>query len=184
VIKLIREGTTGGLANVLHRENIKGKTKINHWRIKDGIIYSENSDYVMTNGLVWDFNSLYPATSCSKVNELIKYTNNRMYMPLRLAYYTKNKDDIMRIINDRNNDKLFIVELKGGIYDENGINKCINFPPIFRNIHVKPTANVVGEIMSNQYMKVNKFSNLEKVKPEKKLTQLLSTMGEYMVFST
>jgi hypothetical protein len=105
-------------------------------------------------------------------------------MPSRLIYYTKNKDDIMRIINDRNSDKLFIVKLKGGIYDENSINKCINFPPIFGNIHVKPTSNVVSEIMSNQYMKVNKPSNLEKVKPEKKLTQLLSTMGEYMVFST
>jgi hypothetical protein len=205
VIKMIRGGITGGQTIVLHRENIVGETRINRWRLRDGVVYCENSDYVMTHGLAWDENSLYPSATSSIRNALIKYTNNRMYMPSRLAYYIsckndvnvanvhallteeqmkKNKEKLMKTINDRDGDKLFIVKLKGGIYDEESINKCINFPPLFRNILVKPTPDVVGEITSKQYKEVNKIHDLEKVKPERKLVPLLSTMNEFVVIST
>ena len=190
VIKLIRKGTTGGLANVLHCENIAGETQINKWFLKDGVVHSRNLKWVMTHGLVYDFNSLYPSVSCSKENKLNPYTNNRMYMPSRLDYYTTDKKKIKEMINDRNIDRLFIVSLKGhisanknekmkGYADEDFINKCINFAPVIRNFEVTPDEKRIGSYMYERHNKIKKNA-----KPERKLTQLLSTMGEFMVFST
>jgi hypothetical protein len=76
-------------------------------------------------------------------------------MPGDFMDYTTNKEKIKRIIAEKSS--LFIVTLKGGIPKKRW-NDCINFPIIIRNIKV-------GE------------------KKEKKLTQLMITMNEYMSFS-
>ena len=60
------------------------------------------------------------------------------------------------------------------------INYFINFPPIFRNINIKNDESTIGSYMYN-YMKVNKFNSIDK--DERKLTMLLDTHDEYMVFS-
>jgi hypothetical protein len=87
---------------------------------------------------------------------MIGYTSNRMLMPGDFMDYTTNKEKIKRIIAEKSS--LFIVTLKLGIPKERW-NDCINFSPIIRNIKV-------GE------------------KKEKKLIQLMTTMDEYMSFSS
>ncbi|KAA6404137.1 MAG: hypothetical protein EZS28_000340 [Streblomastix strix] len=48
---LLRNGITGGLSQVMHRYNIAGQTKINHFEFdkEDRCVYSIDSDYVQTH---------------------------------------------------------------------------------------------------------------------------------------
>jgi hypothetical protein len=74
-------------------------------------------------------------------------------MPGGVKLYTVDKNRIAQIIQSR--EELFIVSVKGRISEE-WYNKFIEFPPIFINL-------MVGK--------------------QKKLTQLLSTMGQFMTFN-
>jgi hypothetical protein len=49
--QLLRKGITGGISNVMHRYNIAGETRINHYQYdkENKCIYSIDSDYVMTH---------------------------------------------------------------------------------------------------------------------------------------
>ena len=74
--------------------------------------------------------------------------------------------------------QLFIAEIKGHI-DDNYINEFINFPPIFRNVDITTSKEVIGDYMYN-YMKRNAFETDTK---ERKLTQLLR-VSEFTAFSS
>jgi hypothetical protein len=155
VVALVQRGITGGLSNVYHRYNVSGTTKINklHFDAEREKIVSKNTDNIMTHVTGVDFNSLYPSSYSSLPNEMIDYTNFRMLMPGNVTEFTKSKIRILDVLKKR--EDLFIVSLKGGI-PRRRYNDFINFAPIFRNIDI-------GK--------------------QKKLTQLLSTMGTYMVFN-
>jgi hypothetical protein len=100
-----------------------------------------------------DFNSLYPSAYSSYKTNKIAYTDGRLLMPGGVKLYTIDKNRIAQIIQSR--EELFIVSVKGRIPEE-WYNKFLEFPPIFRNL-------MVGK--------------------QKKLTQLLSTMGQFMTFN-
>ncbi|GHU20290.1 hypothetical protein FACS189472_11380 [Alphaproteobacteria bacterium] len=199
VYHLLRNGITGGLSNVMHRVNIAGDTKINHFKISVGDIHtygglsfcSKDSDNVMTHVMGVDFNSLYPFAMGSIRRPWIKYDNGTMYMPAALVEYTADPDKATSIFNEifstrfaetdteAKSGLLLIVSLKGHI-DSPYLNEFINFPPIFRNINIDTDdAAVVGDITAQQIKKVGVTGGTQR-----KLTQLLSTHDEYMTFSS
>ncbi|KAA6396400.1 MAG: hypothetical protein EZS28_008079 [Streblomastix strix] len=197
--KLIRSGITGGLSNVMHRENIAGKDVVKQFVYDpvDKKVHVQTSNNVISHVVGVDFNSLYPSVMSSEPHKFIKYTGGKMYMPgsviKRLTvqpapsgpakgsvddnYENSDKDKIMDIISGR--DQLFIAEIKGHI-DEKYINDFINFPPILRNYTFTTNEDTIGPYMYN-HMKANGIKTDQK---QRKLTNLLSTMGEFMSFSS
>jgi hypothetical protein len=117
------------MANAHHKYPKAGETKINKLEIKNGKIISKDTNNIVSHIEADDANSLYPSSTCSKINKENPYTNNRMYMPARLISYLSNegldsKVKILKIINNRSSDKLFVVSVKGSIRaaDEERIN--------------------------------------------------------------
>jgi hypothetical protein len=163
VINQLQRGITGGLSNVLHRKNIAGETHINkfYYDAENKKVISKDLPSVVTHITGIDFNSLYPSVYSSTKNELIEYTDHRMMMPGKIMNYycgEEHKTEMMSIINGR--EELFIASIKAHIPEER-YNEFINFPPIFRNMDV----------------------SVSDTKKERKLTQLLSTMNQYMEFT-
>ena len=184
---IMRKFITGGLSNVFNRVNIAGETKINklvyNARIKN--IEVRQTDNVMTHAVGFDFNSLYPSSFSSNPHKFIPYTDNKMLMPGKItsSFFIENKqlkDKAMDLIDNgrQQTDYVFIASVKGYI-PEDRINDCVNFPPIIRNLDIKTDKETLGNYMYN-YLK---SCELTTDKKERKLTNLLSTHGEYMAFS-
>jgi hypothetical protein len=91
---------------------------------------------------------------------MIGYTGNKMLMPGNLKEYITDKQRILEIIFSKK--EFFVVTLNGGIPKERW-NEFINYPPIIRNIEI---------------------GNDKSKRKQKKLTQLMTTMGLYMPFSS
>jgi len=91
--QIIRDGITGGLANVHHRVNIKGSTLINKFKYdeKTNTITDYDTNNVVTHCFGIDFNSLYPHAFSSEKHPFIKYTGGKMFMP---GYIIKNMEDV------------------------------------------------------------------------------------------
>ncbi|KAA6364323.1 MAG: hypothetical protein EZS28_040150, partial [Streblomastix strix] len=191
---VLRNGITGGLANVIHRYNIKGETHINKMMLEDMKVISYDSDNVMTHITGVDFNSLYPAVFSGLKHNFIKYTGHQIYMPgYELERYEcqteQDKQKALQIINnplrfsqnksDIDKVTFFVTEIKGHI-DDQYINDYINCPPIIRKLKFKCLENVIGKYMYDHQVK----NNLPKDREECKLTSLLSTMGQFMSFSS
>jgi hypothetical protein len=179
---VLRAGITGGLSFVMHRMNLKGVTKINHFELEDGTVYSVNSDNIMTHVLGVDFNSLYPSAFSSNVNMNNPYTDHKMYMPGRILQTIMCNSDAKKnlafaIIRKR--EDLFVAEIKGHIHQDH-LNEFINFPPIFRNLEIVTDRETIGDFMYD-YMESNHLKTDNK---EKKLTMLLSTHNQFMSFSS
>ncbi|KAA6359945.1 MAG: hypothetical protein EZS28_044528 [Streblomastix strix] len=153
--KLIRNGITGGLSNVMHRENIAGKDCIKQFVYDpvDKKVHVQTSNKIISHIVGVDFNSLYPSVMSSEPHKFIKYTNGKMYMAgsgigriePKGGSEGPDKTKIMNIINGR--DQLFIAELKGHI-DEKYINDFINFPPILRNYTSTTNEDTIGSYIS------------------------------------
>jgi hypothetical protein len=92
VYHLLRNGITGGIANVHNKYTKAGETKINKLEMKNGKIISKDTDNIVTHIEADDANSLYPSSTCGKENKKNPYTNNRMYMPSRLIAYFDNNN--------------------------------------------------------------------------------------------
>ncbi|KAI5546883.1 CBG23764 family [Trichomonas vaginalis G3] len=179
---ILRNGITGGLSNVQHRINMKNVTHINKLTYDNGKVSNHDTDNVMTHFVGVDFNSLYPSCFSSNPHPFIKYTDHRMYMPGRLTNVlicesTAQKAMALGIIKKK--QELFVTEVKGHI-DEKYINDYINFLPIIRNLDIVTNEETIGSFMYN-YMKTN---NILVDQKQRKLTQLASTHGEYMSFSS
>ncbi|KAA6375004.1 MAG: hypothetical protein EZS28_029470 [Streblomastix strix] len=175
--KLIRNGVTGGLSNVMHRENIAGKDTIKQFKYEKKKVHVQTSLNIISHIVGVDFNSLYPSVMSSESHKFIKYTGGKMYMAGSVIGRTDDKTKIMNIIGGR--DQLFIAELKGHI-GEKYINDFINFPPILRNYTFTTNEDTIGSYMYN-HMKNNGIKTDQK---QRKLTNLLSTQGEFMSFSS
>ncbi|KAA6390084.1 MAG: hypothetical protein EZS28_014390 [Streblomastix strix] len=89
---VLRNGITGGLANVIHRYNIKDETNINKMKLENTLqsanvmstqVISYDLDNIMTHITGVDFNSLYPAVFSGLKHDFIKYTGHQIYMPVR-----------------------------------------------------------------------------------------------------
>jgi hypothetical protein len=158
----MQEAIVGGLSNVWHRSNIADETHISYLTydyIKKKV-YSTNTENIVTHICGVDFNALYPSANSSIPNEMIGNTGNKMLMPGNLKEYITDKQRILDIISSKK--ELFVVTLKGGIPEERW-NEFINYAPIIRNIEI---------------------GNNKSKKKQKKLTQLMTTMGLFMPFSS
>jgi hypothetical protein len=162
VVEQMQNAIVGGLSNVWHRSNIAGETPISYltYDYINKKVYSTDTKNLVTNITGVDFNALYPPAYSSIPNEMIGYTGNKMLMPGNLKEYIKDKQRMLDIIFAKK--ELFVVTLKGGIPEER-LNEFLNYAPIIRNIEIE--------------------NNRSKTK-QKKLTQLMTTIGLYMSFSS
>ncbi|KAA6366738.1 MAG: hypothetical protein EZS28_037735, partial [Streblomastix strix] len=154
--QLLRKGITGGISNVMHRYNIAGETRINHYEYdkENKCVYSIDSDNVMTHVVQLDFHSQYPSVMSGEPNALNPYTNHIIYMPAQLIEKITDYDRCKALIYDTNrfsNDPLvvdkmllFVAEIKGHV-DEKYLNEAINWGPILRNIDIKTNKETIGE---------------------------------------
>lgn len=182
----LRNNITGGLSNVMHRVNLKGITRINKLRYKDGKVISQDTNNIMTHVVGVDFNSLYPSAFSSNQHSFNPYHNHKMYMPGRLICRLDAKNNYQKCLNIINSETRFYgnpkfifwanVKLK---MPEHKIDDFINFPPIFRHHNVKTDEKTIGSYMYN-YMRTN---HLPTDVNESKLTMLLDTGDEYECFS-
>ncbi|KAA6401239.1 MAG: hypothetical protein EZS28_003239 [Streblomastix strix] len=190
VYHLIKSGITGGLSNVMHRVNRAGIDFIKRlWYDNDNKkVTVLTTDHRITHVVGVDFNSLYPSVMSSEPHQFIKYTNEKIYMCGSQTGKIEGDDQhskqtILRIINSKKkftaDGQLFGAEVKGHI-DENYLNDFINFPPILRNYEFTTDERTIGSYMYN-HMKDNKIKTDQK---QRKLTNLSSTMGEYIAFSS
>ena len=148
--------------------------------LKPKTVFVKVLEYIMTHFIGFDFNSLYPSSFSGQYNGLNKYTDGIIKMPGRLLRYIKcdteeKKREALEIIKEKK--MIFIVTVKGGIPEKHW-NNVINFAPIIRNIEFIQDEKTMGSYMYN-YMKNNGLSVDNKVR---KLTNLLNTYGENMVF--
>ena len=174
-LNILRSGITGGLSNVQNRDGRKGnnicKLKYNVDNNQVEIIDTKNK---ITHFSSIDFNSLYPSSYSSQYNDLIPYTNHKMYMPGKLLNKIKVETEkqfkyCVDIINKKKD--LFVAVIKGQIPKDN-LNKCINYLPIFRNVKVENKKDIIGDYMY-EYMKKINYMNVDKT--EIKLTQTYTT---------
>ncbi|KAA6368309.1 MAG: hypothetical protein EZS28_036164, partial [Streblomastix strix] len=187
---LLRNGITGGLSQVMHRYNIAGQTKINHFEFdkEERCVYSIDSDYVQTHVVQLDFHSQYPSVMSGKMNMLNPYANHTINMPAQLIERITDQDRCRQLIYDANRlsedvlvvDKmlLFVAEIRGHIVEQY-INNCIDFGPILRNIDITTNKETIGQFMFNHLVD----HKLPNDKVEKKLTNLIDTMGQIMSFN-
>ncbi|KAA6377211.1 MAG: hypothetical protein EZS28_027262 [Streblomastix strix] len=131
--QLLRKGIIGGISNVMHRYNIAGETRINHFEFdqENKCVHSIDSDNVITHVVQLDFHSQYPSVMSGESNALNPYTNHIIYMPAQLIEKIADQDRCKALIYDTNrfsNDPLvvdkmliFVAEIKGHV-DE----KCLN----------------------------------------------------------
>jgi hypothetical protein len=190
--RFIRSGIVGGLSNVHHRENIRGKTviqKLFHNELIDDIdLLQTDQKNIVSNILGVDFNSLYPSAYSSIKHPCNPYTEGIIYIPGNVKFHSTNKDQILKIINEKK--ELFACKVKGYIprADRNkpttgAISETanfVNFFPIFMNIDVKTDEKTIGSPMY-KYMKEHNFPTDKK---ERKLTQLMDTNNEYRILIT
>ncbi|KAA6362105.1 MAG: hypothetical protein EZS28_042368, partial [Streblomastix strix] len=188
--QLLRKRITGGISNVMHRYNIAGETKINHFEFdqENRCVYSIDSDYVMTHVVQLDFHSQYPSVMSGEPNALNPYTNHIIYMPAQLIEKITDYDRCKALIYDTSrfsNDPLvvdkmllFVAEIKGHV-DERYINEVINWGPILRNIDITTNKETIGEFMYNHLVN----HQLPHDKTERKLTNLVDTNNEVMSFN-
>ena len=182
---IMRRFITGGLSNVFNRLNIAGQTKITKLYYENLEIKARKTDHVVTNICGLDANSLYPSSFSSQPHKFIPYSGGRMLMPGKIvdSYKCDTKEtkdqalDLIKNGRDRT-DYVFIASVKGKIPTDK-INYCVNFPPIIRNIDMVTDEATLGPYMY-RYL-VN--TNLSHDTKERKLTNLLSTHGEYMAFN-
>ena len=170
VIKILFDAVTGGLSNVHHRINESNKNYITK------LFYHEDTHSVevietmnkITHFIGIDKNSLYPSSFSGAYHDFNPYTGGRMYMPGKVTSFSTNmtpnqkKRAMAIILNPKRKSKdqadidsieLFVAEVKGYIPPDK-INKCINFLPIFRNMDVPLSPEVIGEYMTD-YMETN-----------------------------
>jgi hypothetical protein len=120
----IRGAITGGLANVWHRKNVAGETKINHLYFENDKVVSRDSVWPMTHSTGIDFNSLYPFSMGSIRTPFNPYDNGVMYMTGNLKEYSDDHDRIKVLFEsmyntryqdsdeDAKNGSVFIITIK------------------------------------------------------------------------
>ncbi|KAA6381239.1 MAG: hypothetical protein EZS28_023234 [Streblomastix strix] len=169
---------SGGLAAVFHRENIAGKTQINEltYDEQSNKVISQDNENVATHVFALDGNSLYPSSYSSVKNENIPCTDHRMYMAGRSKFYSEKPYIIKNCIDQRK--EIVVAKIKG-YFPKSEYNNLLALPPIFRNIEIQNKQEVIGEFMYSQAQK----HSLPMTKKDRKLTTLLDTNGQFMVFN-
>ncbi|KAA6398732.1 MAG: hypothetical protein EZS28_005741 [Streblomastix strix] len=99
-----------------------------------------------------------------------------MYMAGRSRIYSKKPYVIKNCIEQRKD--IFVAKVKG-YFPKSEYNNLLALPPIFRNIEIKIKEDVIGEYMYSQAQN----HSLPMTRQDRKLTTLLDTNGQYMVFN-
>ncbi|KAA6386525.1 MAG: hypothetical protein EZS28_017947 [Streblomastix strix] len=175
---MLQECITGGLAAVFHRENIAGKTHLNEltYDEQQNKVISQDNENVTTYVFALDGNSLYPSSYSSVKNENIPQPDHRMYMAGRSRLYSEKSYVVKNCIDQRKG--IFVVKVKG-YFPKSENNNLFTLPPIFRNIEVENKEDVICEYMYSQAQK----HSLPMTKKDRKLTTLLDTNSQFMVFN-
>ncbi|KAA6385685.1 MAG: hypothetical protein EZS28_018787 [Streblomastix strix] len=178
IYKLLRECITGGLAAVFHRENIADKTHINELNYDEQTnkVISQDNENVAIHIIALDGNSLYLSSYSGVKNQNIPYTDCRMYMAGKSRFYSVKSYVIKNCIDQRKD--IFVTKVKE-YFPKSYYNNLLALPPIFRNIEIENMEEVIGEYMYSQAQK----HSLPMNKKDRKLTTLLYTNGQYMVFN-
>jgi hypothetical protein len=198
---------TGGLSVVHNRINRSGIDKIRRLQIKplnrnpnprgdDVEVWLYQTENVITHVFGVDFNSLYPTSFASmelpyfnirnavvmKVVSLLILVSivnagvdcsSTIMMPGSYVETLTDRGKIAEFMKKR--DKVGFISAKGFVpWTE----ETLNFPPIIRNIDLPNSVEVIG---TKTYESMQK-NGVKKDKVERKLTQLLDTHGEHMVF--
>ena len=193
----LRNGITGGLSNVMHRVNIRGKSTIHRFEFdkQNNTGYDSDTGNVISHVIGIDFNSLYPSSFSSMKHSENPYHGGVMYMPGSLMRVFEcydehgNKNDevyqkCLNIINSnyrygkKKPDFIFAAEVILECPDDL-INKFINFPPVFRNFEISNDKDVIGQYMY-EYAENNNIKSIKQTST--KLTMTLDTMGKYKSF--
>jgi hypothetical protein len=87
VYLLLRDSITGGLSNVVHRVNEVGTTKSNefHFDTEQKLLYSIDSDNIVTNIIGVAFNSLFPSVYSGIKNRF----GEKLWIPGALKFCIK-----------------------------------------------------------------------------------------------
>ncbi|KAA6399733.1 MAG: hypothetical protein EZS28_004739 [Streblomastix strix] len=178
IYNLLRECITGGLAAVLHRENIAGQTHINEltYDEQSNKVISQDNENGTTQIFALDGNSLYPSSYSSVKNENIPYADHRMYMAGRSRFYSEKPYVIKNCIDQRKD--IFVAKVKG-YFPKSEYNNLLALPAIFRYIEIENKKEVIGEYMYSQAQK----HSFPMTKKDRKLTTLLDTNGQFIVFN-
>ncbi|KAA6356260.1 MAG: hypothetical protein EZS28_048213, partial [Streblomastix strix] len=178
IYKLLRECITCGLAAVFHRENIADKTHINELNYDEQSIkvISKDNENVATHIFALVGNSLYPSSYSSVKNENIPYTDHRMYIAGRSRFYSEKPYVIKNCIDQRKD--IFVAKHKG-YFPKSEYNYLLPLPPIFRNIEIESKEEVIDEYTYSQAQN----HSLPTIKKDRKLTTLVDTSGQFMVFN-
>ncbi|KAA6399003.1 MAG: hypothetical protein EZS28_005475 [Streblomastix strix] len=178
IYKLLRECITGGLAAVFHRENIAGKTNTNEltYDEQSNKVILQDNENVTTHAFAPDDSSLYPNSYSSVKNENIPYTDHRMYMAGRSRFYSEKLYVIKNCIDQRKD--IFVAKVKG-CFPKSEYNNLLALPLIFRNIEIENKKEVIGEYIYSQAQK----HSLPTTMKDRKLTILVDTNGQFMVFN-
>ncbi|KAA6372559.1 MAG: hypothetical protein EZS28_031914, partial [Streblomastix strix] len=109
-------------------------------------------------------------------NENIHYTDQRMYMAGRSRFYSE-KPYVIKNCIDQGKD-IFVAKVKG-YFPKSEYNNLLALLPIFRNIEIENKEKVIGEYMYSQAQN----HSLPMTQKDRKLTTLLDTNGQFMVFN-
>jgi hypothetical protein len=121
----------------MHRENVAGITHINHFKFQENKVYSKDEpDFIMTNVIGVDANSLYPSVGASIKSKWNNYTDNTMYMLGRFLRREINYEDMERIVKAKSDKEVFFVSVKCH-FPLQKYNKLINFPQIIRPYYLE-----------------------------------------------
>ncbi|KAA6385752.1 MAG: hypothetical protein EZS28_018720 [Streblomastix strix] len=94
----------------------------------------------------------------------------------RSRFYSEKPYLIKNCIDQRKD--IFVAKVKG-YFSKSEYNNLLLLPPIFRNIEIENKEEVIGEYMYSQAIN----HSLPMTKKDRKLTTLLDTNGQYMVFN-
>ncbi|KAA6403510.1 MAG: hypothetical protein EZS28_000956 [Streblomastix strix] len=182
IYKLLRECISGGLAAVFHRENIAGKTHIKEqtYDEQQNKVISQDNENITTHVFALDGNSLYPSSYSSVKNENIPYTVVRMYMASRSRFYSE-KPQVIKICIVLKKD-IFVAKVKGN-FPKSEYNNLLAPPSIFRNIEINSKEEMIDEYMYSRQRLIPQKHSLPMTRKERKLTTLLDTKGQIMIFN-
>ncbi|KAA6316081.1 MAG: hypothetical protein EZS28_055314, partial [Streblomastix strix] len=99
-----------------------------------------------------------------------------MYMAGRSKFYSEKPYVIKNCIDQRK--EIFVAKVKG-YFPKSEYNNLLALPPIFRNIEIESREEMIGEYMYSQAQK----HSLPMTKKDRKLTTLLDTNGQFMIFN-
>jgi hypothetical protein len=98
------------LSNVHNRKNIKGVDTIKNLEYFDDKVHIRDTNNIITHIIGVDFNSLYLSSYSSSPHPFNPYTGGVMYMPGPIKSKITDKEEAMRIIQEKRKFSLLMLK--------------------------------------------------------------------------